>query len=181
MFKKLVDLFILFTSKRKYPSPFSDLNQLCDSDTTFEKLYDSRSVDERDLYYFGNREKLFKKFQIEIIERWKISVNGRVLPVSVVSMHLVGGERIIVEAYGEPYHNIQAYSIHGEFIWAIESCKDPYREDNTYSFGEPCGIKKNNEGRDLLLISYWPVLFATDLVTGKGTYICQIDDDTNMK
>lgn len=159
------------------------------TDSTFEFLYNSCLLNESEADYYVRREEIFKKINIEVEERLerqdekegrRVTINGNKISGHVTEMALIGGNKIIVSLASRPYRNIQAYSIEGKLLWEIEPIQD-IDGNNVYSFGSISGVKKGLDGREMLIVSWWPHAWATDLETGKGTYLCAVYDDTNMK
>lgn len=156
---------------------------LLDSDTTFEQIYDISNDFGADIYShpIDFREKwgaFLNEHEIEVF-RGELTIKGRQIRESneVVRMFLIGGNFIIIWDRRDS-DNVHAYSLNGDHIWTIEPCLIQGR--NIDSFSNPFGIKKM-EGKDLLMLSEWPLVFATDLHTGKGTFLWEVDDYREWK
>lgn len=131
----------------------------------------------------GKRQKLKERYDILLKESpLKIEVKGKKLKGlkgSTATLTVID-DRILIVCDMTPYQDVHAFDLDGNHLWDIERCIDERGESN-YSFGDVSGIVKDPDGRDLLLTHFFPVSFATDLETGKGTRIWSITDDTDMK
>lgn len=175
-------MVILF--KRKQQLPFEG-KRLATSSTSLELVYDlclDFSEYESDLAKsLRPRWNHFKdENEIEVMEGHLV-IKGKKFPVGdkVVRIFLTSLNIIIVRDV-TPYHNIHAFNLNGDHLWDIEGCNTNLNE-RAYSLGSPCGINVSENGRDLLMLDAYPVTYATDLLTGKGTRIFEIEDNTDTK
>ena len=174
----------LFKKSRNLRAPFEG-ETLEDSAISLELIYDHNL----ELTHFSDQltyelkpkwEAFKKKYQIDLSEKGFL-IFGKQIPFTrkVIKVYLTSLNTLMVCDEKE-FQDIHAFSLAGEALWSIEGCLG-YDHLPVYSFGKPIAVKKSAEGRDLLILYNHPVTFATDLLSGKGTYIYSITDDTNEK
>lgn len=169
---------------RIIPEPFKG-EDLPDSEIKLELIYHITNdypetdidfaypVDLRSLW--GN---FLKENQI-IAFKGNLTIKGKKVLKSGDIRHifLTGLETLIVVRYLRP---IQSYSLDGKLLWSIQSCEFP-KGWKVRDYGSLLGIKKGKDGRDWLLIFSWPAVFATDLLTGQGTHVCEVVEYTERE
>lgn len=162
-------------------APFSP-DQVIHSNLSVKRIYDQLIVP-GDPNLEGKRQKLKERYDILLKDSpLKIEVKGKKLKGlkgSTATLTVID-DRILIVCDMTPYQDVHAFDLDGNHLWDIEGCLDERGESN-YSFGDVSGIVKDPDGRNLLLTHFFPVSFATDLETGKGTRIWSITDDTDMK
>ena len=177
-------MFSLWKKNKKYSTSFAQL-PLPNSETSLELIYDHSLQDPLFESYLTKElrpkwETFSQKHHIEMV-KGSLIIKGRTLPMKgeVIKIYLAGNNTLIVRDQ-DHFQDIHAFSLTGEHLWDIEGLRK-FNGERAYSLGDPYCIKVNKEGRDLLLLHYFPLTFATDLLTGRGTYIFEIEDNTDMK
>lgn len=162
-----------FLKTRKFPPSFAG-KPLFASEVGLELIYDS-SGDESEEW------RLFKEQHQVELTKGEMTIRGRRLATTgdILKIFITGLGTLLI--YDEtPYQDTHAFTLEGEHLWDIEGCNFEIGK-KSYSLGVPNIIKRDDSGRDLLLLSYYPAVFATDLHTGKGTYLWAMRDDTDEK
>ena len=166
----------------KEPVKVRDLPQSFKGETLFDADIDMKLIYNR---FLSEADKSFwldfcSKNQIEFIGD-TLRINGKELPLmgEVIEIYLTTLNSLII--WDEtPYQNIHLYTLSGKHVWDIDPCS--YEKGvKAISLGQPFTIKKGADGKDLLLVYFHPVTFATDFYTGKGTYIHSIEDNTDER
>ncbi|MFA5583636.1 MAG: hypothetical protein WDA09_05415 [Bacteriovoracaceae bacterium] len=156
--------------------------ELPDSQTTLELIYKSSydypEVDDEHLRRGEDVRprwgSFLEKHQIKAFQG-ALSIKGRkIAKRGIDGIFLTGiNTLILVKERG----GVSSYSMEGRHLWDIEPCEFPKGWKETY-FGHPGGIKRGRDGRDLLFLYEFKKVFATDLLTGKGTVLWELDEYT---
>ena len=78
------------------------------------------------------------------------------------------------------YRNIHAYDLDGNWLWDIESALDNTGKPEEY-FNSVMDKIEIIDGVKWIHIGSFPMLYMTELETGKNTHLIKVFDDTNMK
>lgn len=161
--------------KNKADSPFVG-ETLSDSSIELELVYDH--------YMVGANEDRWESFSAAhdlkilsdkfIIKGKPFRFKGKIFQIFRTSSD------ILIVRDDDSYQDIHAYSLAGDHLWDIEKLRYPDGK-KVYTFGRPVSIKRNSLNEDLLLLSYHPYFFATNLLSGKDTFIWSRVDDTNER
>jgi hypothetical protein len=185
-----MDLFRRFFNRRIKDSslksntlvPPFDPEYVVLSSLSIKTVYDHLIIGD-DKNFEGKRRDLKQNYDIDLKESpLRITVKGKKLKGlngSTGTLSIID-ERILIVCDMTPYKTVHAFDLQGNHLWDIEGCLDR-RGEPSYSFGRVSAIVKDPQGRDLLLMDFFPISYATDLETGRGTRIWSIDDDTDMK
>lgn len=167
--------------QRPYLAPFSPEYNV-PSPLKFKTVYDHLIIGD-DKNFEGKRRDLKENYDIILKESpLRITVKGKKLKGlkgSTGTLSIID-DRILIVCDMTPYQTVHAFDLDGNHLWDIEGCVDS-TGGPAYSFGRVCAIVKDPQDRDLLLMDFFPIAYATDLETGKGTRIWSISDDTDMK
>lgn len=173
-----------FWRKKTSDVPFKG-ESFKDSDIELELIYD-HCLDRENWESYLTEELRPKWDKFTLVEQ--VEIQGNVLIIKgrrfrlqekIYQIFRTSLNTIIVRD-GKNYRDIHAFSLVGEHLWDIEGLRLPDGK-RAYALGRPVAIKKNSHGVDLLLLNFHPYTFATDLRTGKGTYLYSRFDDTNEK
>ena len=84
-------------------------------------------------------------------------------------------EKYFIIKDSTPFTNIHAYDLAGNWIWDIESVKDPEGDSVEYFMGID-NILTDDKGIRQLIVNFFPFAFLTELETGKNTKLYKIED-----
>ena len=92
-------------------------------------------------------------------------------------IYLVDNKYFIIKDSTQ-FKNIHAYDLDGNWIWDIESVKNPKGFAVEYFRGID-NVIVDDKGTRQLIVDCFPVSYLTDLETGKNSKIWKIEDDSN--
>lgn len=129
-------------------------------------------------------QKFIKDYHIVVSEKpLQVKVKGCTLPSlkgdSVSEMAIVDDKFLII-LDSTPFRNVHAFDLEGNWLWDIEGCNDNHGRPVTYFYGI-CDAVTDEAGKRQLIVGNFPVTYRTDLATGKGTTIWEIEDDTDSR